>query len=431
MNQISAQKKKENVISCSDLINKHSKTAIKPKQNFNINDTASSNIINNNTLLNNSNNITDSLVQNNKSKCKANSTLLLTNNTSRSAKHGSQRDYDSFYNKCISWKNNRERKNQRRRIFINTKTNEECIFHPITHTKDYFQNNTIPIDDDYIYNKNKRWLENIELRKKEAQLEYIENQRKEQENFKLQNRLVMDRINNARGDYVSKRTCCQHKHGSNCKQPLTAKESKSNLINDINEIKQMVSELNETVMLNKKNNETLEKEDKDENESKEERQSYVVKKYAYHNNEFDDGNKNNLSTSRSCCSKVSEDMSEKFRLLQLKYEQELEMRKKKKENEIKQETNNVSEVDNEGENIEEENEEEEIEEKNEVVENIHDIEEEENEIKDIEEEIKVHEEVTAQKEEIIKTEIIHEEKIISVDNEEIEQIELTENVEEA
>ena len=342
MNQISAQKKKENVISCNDLITKQSKTSIKPKQIFNINETASSNI-NNNTVLNNSHNITDSLVQNNKSKCKANSTLLLTNNTSRSAKHGSQKDYDSFYNKCISWKNNRERKNQRRRIFINTKTNEECIFHPITHTKAYFQNNTLPIDDNYVYNKNKRWLENIELRKKEAQLEYIENQRKEQENFKLQNRLVMDRINNSRGDYVSKRTCCQHKHENNCKQSLNTKESKNNLINDINEIKQMVSELNETVMLNKKNNETLEKED----EGREEKQSYVVKKYAYHNNEFEDGNKNNLSTSRSCCSKLSEeDMNEKFRLLQLKYEQEMEMRKKRKENEIKQETNNEREQDN-------------------------------------------------------------------------------------
>ena len=426
MNQISAQKKIDNVISCNDLIHKQTKTSAKPKQisNTNTNETISSNI-NNNPIITTTDNVTDSLVQHNRSKYKANSTLLLTSNTSRSAKHGSQKDFDSFYNKCISWKNNRERKNQRRRIFINTKTNEECIFHPITHTKAYFQNNTLPIDDNYVYNKNKRWLENIELKKKEAQLEHIENQRKEQEIFKMQNRVVMDRINNARGDYVSKRTCCQHKNENNCKQSLTVKESKSNLINEINEIKQMISELNETVMLNRKNNETLDNENKDENE----KQSYVVKKYAYQNNEFDDGNKTNLSISKSYRSTVSEDMNEKFRLLQLKYEQEMEMRKKKKETEIKQETNN--EHDNGGGAVEQENKAQYIEDKNEV--SIHDIENEnENEKKDIKKELQLNEDKTEQNEKIITNEIVHENEIINIDNNMIkknEQIEVTENFE--
>ena len=269
----------------------------------------------------------------------------LTQSTKKIIKKRSKSTHSDFYNKCISWKNKKERNNQHQYMLFLKKSFEECRFYPKTNKNiherviEEMKNKR----DDYIYQKNLKWLKDVRENRKKGNLERLEMLRAEQEQFKMKNQEVINRINmNCKNKKETNEERLRRNLTSTQNNPRVEKrrskeveKKKSNkealLLNEIGAIKRMVKELDSTVNQNKKYIAEVTKEDTiDNNQTRSKREMYYLNKYSItttSNNCNSSINRSEhcytiseVNTSKYTCS--SEEMNEKYRLLMIKYNKE-------------------------------------------------------------------------------------------------------------
>ena len=225
------------------------------------------------------------------------------------------------------------------------KSFEECRFYPKTNKNiherviEEMKNKR----DDYIYQKNLKWLKDVRENRKKGNLERLEMLRAEQEQFKMKNQEVINRINmNCKNKKETNEERLRRNLTSTQNNPRVEKrrskkveKKKSNkealLLNEIGAIKRMVKELDSTVNQNKKYIAEVTKEDTiDNNQTRSKREMYYLNKYSIattSNNYNSSINRSEhcytiseVNTSKYTCS--SEEMNEKYRLLMIKYNKE-------------------------------------------------------------------------------------------------------------
>lgn len=272
----------------------------------------------------------------------------LTQSTKKILKKRSKSTHSDFYNKCISWRNKKERNNQHQYMLLVKKSFEECRFYPKTNKNiherviEEMKNKR----DDYIYQKNLKWLKDVRENRKTGNLERLEMLRAEQEQFKMKNQEVINRINmncknkketneeRLRRNLTSTQITPQIEKRRS-KKVEKSEKNKSNkealLLKEIGAIKRMVKELDRTVTQNKKYITEVTKEDTiDNNQTRSKREMYYLNKYSItttSNNCNSSINRSEhcytiseVNTSKYTCS--SEEMNEKYRLLMIKYNRE-------------------------------------------------------------------------------------------------------------
>ena len=101
---------------------------------------------------------------------------------------------DDFYKKSILWKKNHDKELQNARTKKEKKDFEECYFHPLTNIKQHEEvlENLKDKSEDYIYEKNIKWLKQRELNKKKGEMEKEEKREIEIEKFKNENKFLVN-----------------------------------------------------------------------------------------------------------------------------------------------------------------------------------------------------------------------------------------------